>query len=625
MAPGRLNHREKRGKTMREALRRLWQDIVGVNRWLNALPRRGMESLLNRVFAITKPAGLQRVYARDIAFFLVIAWILGSHWSIVSHTNFVVIWRAVQGSILAKILGEIIFGLPLYLGRLAVVFAMPDSLMVLLPAVLPYLLGWYVASRYVEDVFEISDALKNRAEGLRVAQEFLLRGAFAHSYGRVKKRKTLGCRLLGPLRPAICPTEEECLSWGRSRQYGRKKVPFLRRLWDFVRGAPVGCPHTLAIVNGEVKDRRSPLLLIGGPGYVFVSTDSAALFERPDGTPHVVAPTTRRLELLEGFERLRRIVSLREHQMTLSATARSRDGIPIQVNDVQLLFSIYRGGRKPSAKEPFPFYPPALEQLVYGELASPVVDRWEALSSSRLLTNAMRVMARSELTRFIRAQTVVEFLASVAPMDIETLREVYEELARDIAEPNKEIEPIPPSLPNPPEFIPRPRIAERFNLLANGPEGTRARQRGVGLQWIGLGAWHTPVAKVLDQHLEAWRLSVTNVVRSSDVALAQLKRQRHLSAFAEYVRELLAWFQRTEDQPPEAREIALLRYFIRRMEVAALLRYGGIPHAPAGWRRALQRLYHLSLAPRDVELADNAPDEGERGTPPMALPAEPTE
>lgn len=600
---------------MREALARFWQDIVAFNRRLNALPRQGVEALLNRLLGTTKPAALKRLYARDLFLFAVVAWILGAHWEVVSRTGFVDIWRVVEGSVLAKLLGEVLVGVPLYIRKVFIVFLLPDSMRVWLPALLPYLLGWYVASRYVEDIFEVSDALKDRKEGLRVAQNFLLRAAFAHGYGRVRKRKTWLCRLLGPLRPMLCPTEAECLSWGRSRQYG-VKTPFLRRVWDFLRGAPVGCPHALAIVNGEVKDRRSPLLLIGGPGYVFVSTDSAALFERPDGTAHVVGPTTRRLELLDGFERLRRIVSLREHQMTLSVSARSRDGIPVEVNDVQLLFSIYRGGRQPTEKTPFPFYPPALEQLVYGEMASPVVDRWDALASSRMLTNAMRVMARSELSRFIRSQTVVEFLASVAPVDMETLETVYRDLAEKIAVPNEDVSPILPRMPQAPHFVIRPRIAERFDALANGPEGHRARQRGVGLQWVGLGAWHTPVAKVIDQHLEAWRLSVTNVMRSSEVALAQLERQRHLSAFTEYVRELLAWFQASAGASAEAREAALLRYFIRRMEAAALVNYGGIAHAPSGWRRALRRLHHLAQALHEVDLpaagASEAPPSSDR-------------
>ncbi len=595
---------------MREMLSRLWRDFALFNEWLKALPKRSMEGLLNRLFVINKPAGLKRASARDLFFFAVAVWILAAHWETVSHTGFLEIWHAVQGSVVAKILGEVIFGVPFYMRKLIIIFLLPDSLRVWLPVLLSYLLGWYVAARYVEDVFEVSDALKDRAEGLKVAQEFLLRAAFAHSYGRVKEQSTFACRLLGRLRPIVCPTEEECLSWGRSRQYG-VKVPFLRRVWDFLRGAPVGCPHTLAIVNGEVKERRSPLLLIGGPGYVFMSTDSAALFERVDGTPHVVAPTTRRLELIEGFERLRRIVSLREHQMTLSANARSRDGIPIEVKDVQLLFSIYRGGRKPTEKEPFPFYPPALEQLVYGEMASQVVDRQQALASSRLLTNAMRVMARSELTRFIRSQTVVEFLASVAPMDMETLQTFYRELARETAAPHDQSAPILPTLPQAPHFVPRPRIAERFDALANGPEGARARQRGVGLQWIGLGAWHTPVDKVIDQHVEAWRLSVTNVLRSSEAALNQLRRQRHLSAFTEYVRELLAWFQSTEGEAPQTREVVLLRYFVRRMEVAALAQYGSVALAPSEWRRAIA--YLQSLLPREVDREGEGLPEGGDG------------
>ena len=591
-------------------MRRFWHQFTEITyaaaAWLYSLPSRLAELVTAQVFAITKPAGKARAWVRNMAILSLILFILLWHWDIVGKTGFIDIWHQVGGSRLAKFLGVLIFGVPRYVEKVIAVFFMSDSMRVWLPLILPYLLARYAASRYLEDIYEVSDALRSTEEGLKVSQEFLLRAAFAHGYGSVREKRIGLCRLIGWLDPTVCPTMKECIKWELAQpEYCEKNVPKSRiqkmKCWGRKR-----CSHVLSIVGGEIRDRRSPLLLIGGPGYVFISADSAALFEKPDGTSRVLGPTSERLHLIEGFERVRRIVNLREHQLMFSASARSRDGLPIEVKDVQILFGIYRGGRKPTKKSPYPFAPMALERLVYSESAAPTSDRWERLSSSRLLTDAMRTMARVELLKFIRTQTVVEFLASVSYGDVERLSEEYRKIAIELggAQPaslNQQVSPPPSS--SPPGFVWRPEISARFDQMVNGPEGQRARQRGVGLQWIGLGAWHTPVTKIIDQHLEVWRISVENMMRSSPVVLAQLERERRVSVFVERVRTLLAWFQKTEGQPPSRREIALLDYLIRWLERGALAKFGEADKIDEQWQQALRYLRtllaHVQTPPED--------------------------
>ena len=51
-----------------------------------------------------------------------------------------------------------------------------------------------------------------------------------------------------------------------------------------------------------------------------VELDSVALFERADGTPHVIGPTGNKLggkETLEGFERFREALDIRDHYVDL--------------------------------------------------------------------------------------------------------------------------------------------------------------------------------------------------------------------------------------------------------------------------------------------------------------------
>ena len=87
---------------------------------------------------------------------------------------------------------------------------------------------------------------------------------------------------------------------------------------------------------------------------VEIELDSAALFEKPDGRPHVIGPTVKGNVTLEGFERFRRVIDLRDQytdpQKPVDVRSRSLDGIPVETKDVQFVYSIWRD-RKPRTKE----------------------------------------------------------------------------------------------------------------------------------------------------------------------------------------------------------------------------------------------------------------------------------
>ncbi|NPA92456.1 MAG: hypothetical protein GXO56_02095 [Chloroflexi bacterium] len=554
-------------------MQELWEQFIwDLNRlhlWLLGLPQRVWDRMLDRFFVMTRPAGRKRLWLRHLLFLVVIGWIVYRHWNVIGDTRLSYYWNMIPEPVPAKILAVLVFGIPAYLYRVAMMFLMPESLRLLLLVILPYYLALYMTSRYLEDIYELSAVLKDPKDGLDAATLFLRRAAFSHNYFRMPR-----CRASGR---------------SSSRNYREGEDAFFAT-----------CLPVLSIVEGEVSNRRSPLLLIGGPGYVSISADSAALFEHPNGTPRVLGPTHGRWHQIEGFERLRRIVNLRDHQLTLSVSTRSRDGIKIRVDDVQVLFSIYRGGRRGSRQEPYPFMPGAVERLVYNERGQNTMDRWERLASSRMLASTMRTMARTEIASFIRSQTLVQFLASVLPTDIAALEETYRELLEEMrAEASRaHISLGPPEAPQPGRFVWRSQIAERFDALANGPHGSRARQRGVGLKWVGLGAWQTAVDKVLEEHIEAWRLSVRNMMRGSPQVLRQLERERRISTLVQFARELIASYQQSGNTALE-REIALLRYYAHRLDVAMDLKYGSIQNAPTSWRRASEVLH--SHLPRDID------------------------
>lgn len=369
-----------------------------------------------------------------------------------------------------------------------------------------------------------------------------------------------------------------------------------------------GSTRVLHISEGEVAehDRRSPIYLIGGPGRVQIALDSAALFELPDGRPHVIGPTiteptthTRRTmrreakkdqeplentQLLSGFERLRLpVIDLRDQFLGSPGgepeivQGRSRDGIPVEAHDIRFVFSISRGGQNPTLQRPYPFDERAIEALVYG-LSSRVQEdekRPSALSTDWKAT--MRNLIRNELSRFISNHPLNEFLASYGAPEIEQMEQRKTLLQKGLTNIDPQQPAAPPKSPEaPPVFTPRPKIKSLFDRFASAFSNT-ARQRGVELYWVGLGTWKTPSEIIPQHHEEAWKISRENLRRGNEEALEALEKEAEieellrriqsvpLGTFSEYAKEnpkriKRALIQEYCEQIKEARDLLLRKH-----------------------------------------------------------------
>jgi len=271
----------------------------------------------------------------------------------------------------------------------------------------------------------------------------------------------------------------------------------------FLRAAAFGLSYnSLTIQNAEIPPdvlRRSPIIRIGGPGWVNVHMENAALFEKVDGTPHVVSATTRRHEILDGFERYREVIDLRDQVIELSRVdGRTLDGIPIAAKDVKFVFSVYRGELRPRPSEefpqPYPFVPEAIQNLVYRQRKAAV------------LPLAMKSAIEAELRDFIAQHKLSEFLANV-----------------DAA---------------PPAFYPREEVSNLFYDFAR-VFTQRAPERGTQLQWIGVGTWETPSEIVPRRHLDAWNKSSEARSAASAKALKKAAKDARLKEHLRLVNDLL--------------------------------------------------------------------------------------
>lgn len=319
-----------------------------------------------------------------------------------------------------------------------------------------------------------------------------------------------------------------------------------------------GSGETVTIREGEFVETDSRIYAIGGPGYVTVERDSVALFEKPDGRPHVIGPTVDEPVLLDGFERFRSAIDLRDLHIALNEPknrkieGRSLDGIPVSAIDVSFRFGIWRGGKERTLKEPNPYGNDSIvEDLIYNQ-ALKVSNEAKVKESERRdipadLDERMKGMVRRELATFISEHRLTEFLASYG------LPEIKESQARNTEILNQTQKILPPgekqpNLPapgEPPSFTHRPDITARFreDFLK------KANRDGLQLDWIDIGTWETPAEfkKVSEEHLDAWQLSIENMSRGNKEAIETVEKDAILQRVIELVQDVLL-FNRPENQ-----------------------------------------------------------------------------
>lgn len=288
-----------------------------------------------------------------------------------------------------------------------------------------------------------------------------------------------------------------------------------------------GSDETMRISQGKVsdKDLESSNYLIGGPGKVVVELDSIALFERADGTPHVIGPTGKEpggKATIDGFERFRQAIDIRDQYVELTVTSRSQDGIPMTATDVRLMFSIDRGpSPQPSAELPYPFEASAIERIVYNSISRVTPDGQYPSNYEFSWLNNMNNLIRGRLGKFMSERNLAEYLANIGLPEVRKSKEREEQIANEVrrlAQPFEESNGKDPAAL--PKFTPRYEITNLFSQFAE--EFTKSsRNRGVILHWIGVGAWKSALEDdiVTEKHLKAWQTSQDNLKNGNPRAL----------------------------------------------------------------------------------------------------------
>lgn len=315
--------------------------------------------------------------------------------------------------------------------------------------------------------------------------------------------------------------------------------------WNFISDLSInGANEVIHIRDGRVSEesQHSPVLWIGGPGRVEVEFDSAALFEKPDGTPHVVGreSVTETEEderpdntILEGFERLREpIINLRDQYIgnpsaePMTVVSRSQDGIVVSAADVRAVFSVHRVQQNPDEASPddipYTYHPNAIETLTYQQAVPVLTEGPYASGEPGNWAGAMQGLLRGTLADFMSRNRLADYLASIGLQERELSEYREDTILSRTVQAGEEFPVSGEEEPSTTSFHPRNELSNRFKEYTQG-FSQQAHRRGLDLHWIGVGTWKLPdptsSEKVDGQHLDAWRINHDNAFRSSTSSL----------------------------------------------------------------------------------------------------------
>jgi hypothetical protein len=318
---------------------------------------------------------------------------------------------------------------------------------------------------------------------------------------------------------------------------------------DFLEEVTFGYGHEQITVNeGKIseRDEKSPLILIGGPGYIQVNLDSIALLEKVNGEPEVIHPQNGSWKL-GRFERIREIgkydeagkreyaiINLRDQFVNgLSVRSRTKDGIPIEAQGIKVMFSILRRKQTEEDKlqgDAYLFDERAVQALVYDQT---IITRGPAIPHGITFPWDTTVipLVISELEELITSHTLSEILASISQKEIDsastneqTIEQMRVEMTGKQTAVGKQTAEDTPNKSSAPSFKSRSMIIAQF---FDSKFKEKAAKLGISVEWIDIGTWQFPTTLILDKHKEAWGLARDNAKKRS--AIERYKKRREMT------------------------------------------------------------------------------------------------
>ena len=290
------------------------------------------------------------------------------------------------------------------------------------------------------------------------------------------------------------------------------------------------------VLDGRVDSDASAIYWFGGPGFVQVAMDNAVVLERTGQSKPRVVPPEPKWQTMKGYERVRRILDLRDQHLRFDVALRTRDGVPLVFHDVRLVYSIQREKQDATLQEPYPCALEGVEHLVRSEggMARDLngdlpweneaeLRRWRSVEHA---AKEMRVAFQSRLRRAVSAHTLPEVLAFIQKGEAGGIVRQWNVQLLSVRQSKRlSLGPLPPygPLPQAPAD-PLPRYCLTALLRKPGYE-----PQGVSLHWADMNDWDVTVENIKPQFIQAWQLSWENRRRAASGVLSQVRQDAYLA------------------------------------------------------------------------------------------------
>ena len=381
--------------------------------------------------------------------------------------------------------------------------------------------------------------------------------------------------------------------------------------------------YQIQIENAQVRteDQKSPIFRIGGPGKVLVNLENAVVFEKINGIPRILRPTIDKPIELESFERIRKIIDLRDQTVTLSISARTFDGVSIELKDIRLIFSVFRNTNNSSLTNPYPFNEDSIFWLVYQLGSGP----WTA---------SLVDMVRTELTNFINHHRFSELFSSVGTPEVN--KQLQHQLRSSKRIKNNwahvrrykinrilfikrktnspQYRPLYFKKTHPKqtrfsrlmstttikqtEFIPRKTLSNLFYENISNSFHSKAQKYGLRLEWINVGAWQSNSKIVPDQYISAWKISSENTLKLHPKVLQNIFNQNRNLNLARNIQNLpiVSFIQKHEAKKSRSEIInELINEYTSRLWRARDLYFKNKGRVPIQLERSLTHLRNYQM------------------------------
>jgi hypothetical protein len=388
-------------------------------------------------------------------------------------------WRGIVGAAIWLILSGITMILTI-IGvqeRLHILVLIAMSFIKYVPLlVVVYSLARRMASRYLDDVFELDDE--------DLASNFLEEVTFGYGSEKIT------------INEGKIPEEDE-------------KSPLIL----------IGGP-------GKIQVNLDSVALIEK-----VNGDPRVIYPRKD--PWVLGRFDRIREIGKFDEVGKReyaIINLRDQFVSgLSVKSRTKDGIPIEAQGIKVIFSVLRQQSTDDTDamlggDAYLFDEHAVRTLVYGQTIITPEPAVQSAISFPWNTSVIPLIT-SEMEKLITSRTLSEILATIGQREVDLTASNEATIAQMRLEMTGAQTPVLSGQEKAaPNFQSRSRITAQFFEDAFKE---KAAKIGVSIQWIDVGTWQLPSPIILEKHKEALDLSQKNASKRNEV---ERSKKRHQTA-----------------------------------------------------------------------------------------------